>query len=105
MRARCLGAGSEKYASYGGRGITIDPRWGSFVNFLEDMGERPEGTTLGRIDNDGPYSPENCRWETPSQQSSNQRKRTVSAETRKKMSASMKKIRAEKFWSSRKEKP
>jgi hypothetical protein len=75
MRARCHQPGHKFYARYGGRGITICARWDTFANFLADMGERPDGLSLDRINNDGPYSPENCRWATASQQNSNQARR------------------------------
>jgi len=75
MKRRCLNPNASQFALYGGRGITICQRWvGSFEAFLADMGEKPSrGHSLDRIDNDGPYSPGNCRWATAKDQVANSR--------------------------------
>lgn len=72
MKNRCYNPNDDYYHNYGGRGIKVCDRWRNSVdNFLEDMGMPPEGYTLDRKDNDGDYSPENCRWSTPKEQGRN----------------------------------
>lgn len=73
MRQRCFRKTYKNYSSYGGRGITICERWDEFWAFVEDMGDKPDGTSLERIDNDKGYSKENCRWATFAEQNRNTR--------------------------------
>lgn len=74
MKARCYHKRGKDYGHYGARGIVVCDAWKqSFLTFLKDMGERPEGKSLGRINNDGNYEPGNCRWETNLEQQNNRR--------------------------------
>lgn len=82
MKQRCVNPKNPAYVNYGARGITVCDRWlepdgKGFLNFLEDMGERPEGTSLDRVNNDKGYSKENCRWVGRGTQGFNQRKSSL----------------------------
>lgn len=77
MLQRCENPNNPKYRIYGARGISVDQRWKSYECFVQDMGERPDGLTLDRVDVNGNYCKENCRWATLKQQSNNTRSNVV----------------------------
>ena len=81
MKQRCLNKNAHEYENYGGRGVKICDRWldslYGFRNFYSDMGERPTGTSLDRINVDEGYCPGNCRWASPKEQNSNRRNNAV----------------------------
>lgn len=71
MRDRCNNPNNKSFSYYGGRGISVTSRWDDFTVFLADMGPRPKGQTIDRIDSDGNYEPGNCKWATRKEQSRN----------------------------------
>lgn len=73
MRQRVYNPNSPDYHNYGGRGISICSKCDNFMSFKEDMGDRPQGKTLDRINNDGDYTPDNCQWSTPIEQARNRK--------------------------------
>ena len=85
MRQRCNNPNNTDYKNYGARGIVVCSRWDDFSAFFADMGPRPDGMTLDRINTNGPYYPENCRWATPETQANNKRTNnriTINGETK-----------------------
>lgn len=87
MKTRCRSKKRHNAHRYSERGITYCDRWESFENFLADMGPRPEGRSLDRIDSNKGYSPDNCRWATPEQQTNNRAASTLKDRTGQRFSS------------------
>lgn len=84
MKSRCLKENHKYFKDYGGRGIIICTEWvNSFETFFKDMGEKPDNMQLDRINNDGNYEPNNCRWVTSKENCNNRRKRSRKSEVNK----------------------
>lgn len=77
MKQRCNNPKDKRFANYGGRGITYCKEWDNFENFIKDMGKRPDSYSLDRIDNNGNYCKENCRWSNIKTQMNNTSRNTI----------------------------
>jgi hypothetical protein len=77
MMRRCFNKNDKDYPSYGGRGITVCDKWKNPANFAKDMGEKPLGCSIERIDVNSDYCPSNCRWATPLEQGANKRNNRI----------------------------
>jgi hypothetical protein len=88
MWQRCTNPDAHAYERYGGRGITVCPRWKSYEKFLADMGEKPDGLTLERKDNRKGYTPTNCKWATYKEQANNRRNTRLTDDDRAAIRAS-----------------